>query len=158
MSFSTKRGRRHAIDEKDCGTLELQAKRRLNITKEPLDLWLERGIISLALHRAGLHFRWLYTLRYGAPTVSAVNWEYYYGKNLSLENPEWQAAREMEFSAAVKALRGIKAHKPVINLVVFNINAAAFCNKIDKKTAKKHAELRKIREGLKELAKLWGMK
>ena len=72
MAFSTRRGRppRPRLDDNDNGTPELQFKRALGVTREPIDLCLERNLITPDHHWCSLHLRWLYTLRYGAPAIT----------------------------------------------------------------------------------------
>jgi hypothetical protein len=111
MSFTSRRGRpRKEIikirQEKDFGTAELQEKRSRGLTREPLDVCKERGIVNDDQYAAAMHFRWLYTLRFGAPTVSAIGLESRYGRELASNDENWQAEREREYALAIKALRG----------------------------------------------------
>jgi hypothetical protein len=121
MAFSSKRGRPALNRPKnDTGTKELAARHARGLTLEPLDLCLKRGVISEAQHRAGIHFRWLHTLRFGAPTVSAYDAANLGGKVTGMNNDlAWKAEREREYEEAVVALKHINAYACVSNLCIF---------------------------------------
>ena len=85
----------------DLGTPELIMKRLMGETAEALDLCYERGIISKEQHWCGIHFRWLYTLRYGAPGVRAVDTTHFGGFEPKDDNSEWRAAREQEYLVSI---------------------------------------------------------
>src|SRR5271154_1852352 len=105
LTFPRRRGRpRSAQRGSDSGTPELVMKRLLGETAESLDLCLERGIITRQQHWCGIHLRWLYTLRYGAPGVRAVDPTHLGGTEISLDDPEWRSAREKEYHDAMKKL------------------------------------------------------
>ncbi len=53
----------------DKGTIELQRKRKDNLTIESLDLCLQKNIITPIEHMSGIKLRWIYTLRFGVPTI-----------------------------------------------------------------------------------------
>src|ERR1700752_1949678 len=119
MGFTSRRGRprrKEAMklrEERDLGTLELQAKRLRGLTKEAIDICKEKSIIDEDQYAASLHFRWLYTLRFGVPTISAVNPEFGYGRDLRSNDEKWQAEREKEYGLAVTNLRSCGALKIV---------------------------------------------
>ena len=76
LSFSKKRGRPRVEKEKnDYGTLELRNKRLLELTTEPLDLCFKKQLITIEEHEAGIRLRWLYTLKFGSPDISAYSFE-----------------------------------------------------------------------------------
>lgn len=88
LSFPRRRGRpRTAHKGRDLDTPELAQKRRTGETTETLDLCLERGIITHRQHWSGIHLRWLYTLRYGAPGIRAVDPAHVRGLDLKLDDP-----------------------------------------------------------------------
>lgn len=123
MSFSTRRGRPAKPKlMRDNGTPELQAKHRLGLTGEAIDLCLERQLISREQHWAGLHYRWLYTVRYGAPSLSSHWWrlcnEGHTGTRT--ENGAWRAAREQEYSEARTLLMRHGKYEPVMQVAVYN--------------------------------------
>lgn len=121
MGFSTRRGRpRKTQSLKDTGTPELAAKFHAGLTVEPLDLCLKRGLISKDEHWAGIHFRWLYTLCFGAPGISALDIAYLKGRSLKPENIAWQEAREREYVEAIVFLRESGCKSLVMNVCLFN--------------------------------------
>lgn len=73
MRYRT-RGRPSKVRQsKDLGTKELQEKRKNGQTQEPLDRYYAQGLIGEQQYWAGNHFRWLYTMRYGVPSVKAID-------------------------------------------------------------------------------------
>lgn len=121
MRFSAKRGRpRRTHPTKDCGTPELIRKRQQMITLEPLDICLTKGLITKDDHWAGLHLRWLYTLRFGAPTLSSVDLSQPDGKNITQEDPAWQQARECEYKEALAAMKHSMIRSLVIDICIFH--------------------------------------
>jgi hypothetical protein len=121
MAFSTRRGRpKSARPSTDMGTPELQRKRRAGLTQEAIDLCLEKGLITPSLHWCGLHLRWLYTLRYGAPGISSALHRFYDAPAAKPDDPAWRSAREAEFAEAATMLRHHKRYAPVAQLAIFN--------------------------------------
>ncbi len=123
MAFSTRRGRparAKAAGARDAGTPELQFKRALGVTAEPIDQCLERGIITPDQHWCGLHLRWLYTLRYGAPVVTTCYSDAPLTPVLAQETPEWRMEREREYQQAVHLLQQAGAYECMMRLCVFN--------------------------------------
>lgn len=122
MSFSTRRGRpaKPKIVH-DNGTPELQAKRQAGLTGEAIDLCLERRIITREQHWAGLHYRWLYTVRYGAPSLSSHWWRLTNeGRAPRSDNTDWRSTREQEYAHARTALMQHKTYEPVMQIAVYN--------------------------------------
>lgn len=123
MAFSTRRGRpATARPTHDTGTPELVYKRAHGLTAEPLDTCLQRGFITESQHKSGLHLRWLYTLRYGAPTPSACDLERaQHGlPPARIEDCSWRRAREEEFAEARSLLEAQRLYRPVMALCVYN--------------------------------------
>ncbi len=121
--LATRRGRPKSapLPTHDLGTPELIFKRAHSETSEAIDLCLERGLITPAQHRAGMHFRWLYTLRYGAPGVTAVDLTRINGFALAQEaDPHFRQAREAEFDEAVTILQHARAYAIVMAICVYN--------------------------------------
>jgi len=151
MSFTAKRGRPKTKPIgriSDFGTEQLQAKRRQNITIEPFDLLKQKSLISDEQHWAGLHLRWLYTLKMGAPNISASNLDEFYGRELRAENDDWREQREAEYDFAITALQKSKALKTVTDIAIFGVIKLPLCAN----------DLRNLREGLSLLCKIWGKK
>lgn len=127
MAFSSRRGRPRATSGvPDQGTPELRRKRDLGITAEPIDLCLARGVIDADAHRSGLHLRWLYTLRYGAPSVTT---RYYLDDTASvgIACEQWRSAREEEYLLATQLLKSRRLDQPVLRLTIYN-ELPAFLN------------------------------
>ncbi|MBN8542779.1 MAG: hypothetical protein J0M34_00765 [Alphaproteobacteria bacterium] len=163
MAFTTKRGRpKTERPATDMGTPELQFKRAHGVTDEAIDLCLQKNIISEEQHWCGLHLRWLYTLRYGAPSISSTLRTLYDGATIRPDDPTWRSAREAEFADAVTMLHARACYAPVASLAIFNerprfLNAAyreALLKKSDLRTAILD-EYQRIIEGLTLLQTHW---
>lgn len=127
MAFSSRRGRPRANSAApDTGTPELIRKRALGITAEPIDLCLARGIIDADQHRSGLHLRWLYTLRYGAPSLTT---RYFLedGAASTTTCELWRSAREEEYLLATRLLKSRQLEQAVLRLTIYN-ELPAFLN------------------------------
>ena len=165
--FSTRRGRpASARPTTDYGTPELIFKRAHAHTMEAIDLCRQRRIIDSDQHWCGLHLRWLYTIRYGAPNVSAVDLTRIdgYAMAASEDSPIWRQAREAEFAQAMALLRARHKQELVMQVCVFNerphflrlesLRAAyerpAIARQIER-------ELTQFIAGLDELVRLWKM-
>ncbi|MDG1287019.1 MAG: hypothetical protein P8P30_05570 [Rickettsiales bacterium] len=106
MGFSSRRGRpKQKREDVDKGTAELRKKRRLNLTTEPLDWLREHELISSKQHWCGLHFRWLYTLRYGSTTPQSLDAAREKGILHKQDDESWKREREDEWKDATAHLR-----------------------------------------------------
>ncbi len=159
MYFSNKRGRpRKTTQEKDYGTNELINKKNLNLTMEPLDLCLEKRIITEEQHQAGIHLRWLHSIQFGIPSVT-VNAIYSKSYSTRCEDLEWREAREKEYSLAINILQGLKCKTQVIDLCIYNKTPAFLlvdfknCSLLNKKLL--YFDYSRLIEGLKALEELW---
>lgn len=129
MAFSSRRGRppRPVASSTDYGTPELQLKHALGVTREPIDLCLERKLVTPDQHWCSLHLRWLYTLRYGAPSLTTR----YADKDSQTapeeDNSQWRTLREREYHAAAACLQQSGYYDPVMRVSVFN-ELPAFLN------------------------------
>lgn len=103
----------------DHGTPELALKRALSLTSEALDLCLDRRIITPEQHWCGIHLRWLYTLRFGAPGVRAVDTTHLGGIDIKNDDPKWRSARESEYHEALQWL-GERRARLLLGLTVYN--------------------------------------
>lgn len=116
-----KRGRpRKCNPEIDYGTPELQRKRALNATKEVIDIYLEKGIITADQHWCCVHFRWLHALRYGTGAISSSYSLNQYNTVIREDSPEWRQEREQEYLEALSHLERVKLHNVVLNFSVYN--------------------------------------
>lgn len=158
MGFRSRRGRpRNAMPTTDRGTPELRARSIQGMTKEPLDLCLAQGVIDEDQHWAGIHLRWLYTLRFGTPTVRALDPLHLGGRDLRPEHPEWKAGREEDYRLAMELLRERGACPVVPDLCLYAYRPLCLKGaggRVDN-VAVQH-ELGVIQEGLSVLAKSWG--
>lgn len=146
MGFSSKRGRpRKSVSISDKGTSQLQAKRLNNATVEPFDLLQAKSLISDDQHRAGIHLRWLFTIKNGAPNISAMVYDDYAGRNIRADEEDWRLQREAEYNAAIEALRQNSCLKQVMDAAVYNVI----------KLPIQAENLDKLRDGLRLLCKLW---
>ena len=95
-------------------------KRLLQQTTEALDLYLERDLITPRQHWCGIHFRWLYTLRNGAPGIRAIDPTHIGGMEIKLDDPAWREEREKEYLEAVKILYRHHCALLLINICIHN--------------------------------------
>lgn len=165
MGFSSKRGRPCLNrPEKDMGTRELAAHHKEGHTMEALDICLNRNLISDEAHRAGLHLRWLYSLRFGTPTIRAYDHSNLGGRALRKEHDPWRARREQEYEQAITQLKQINAAIMVSNVAIFNrfprfllpprtVGALAKRTEISQETHRQ--ELAILQEGLALLQQLF---
>lgn len=152
MGFSTKRGRPASnLPKHDHGTKELREKHAQSLTTEPLDLCLQRNLISVEQHNAGIRLRWLYTLRFGAPTISAYQPENPGASCFRQDSEEWLHARYREYEHHIRELTRIQARRLILNVCVFH-QMPRFLKPIHQLTASenllRHHQLEKFREGL----------
>lgn len=159
MKFTTKRGRPKKIQtsDKDYGTPELREKNQSGITAEPLDLAYAKGIIDRDQHWCGIHFRWLYTIRYGLPTVRAVDVSEPQGISLTECDEEWKESREIEYRSAADVLQKTHHLQSIMNFVIYGIRPAFLLPRSNDLKIDRNAEhsLNNIKSGLDELKKLW---
>jgi hypothetical protein len=124
MAFTSRRGRPKkdiSEDKADKGTPELQQKRQISLTTETIDWLLTREIITHDQHWCAVHFRWLYTLRYGSPNVQSFNPAHIRGISHQKIYEEWQIEREAEWQAALQLLEHTHSRSAVMNAAVYNV-------------------------------------
>lgn len=164
MAFTTRRGRPPGAraDAPDFGTPELRFKHAHGLTAEPLDLCLERRLITDTQHWCGLHLRWLYTLRYGAPSLTTRYDRTAPDAPRSGDDPAWRLQREAEYHAATALLRTGLHYEPVLQLCVFNQRPAFLDPSLlarlwdEPRLAARLAEAQaRVSEGLSLLAAHW---
>lgn len=122
MSFSTKRGRpKSKFLSKDLGTIELQQKRAANLTEEPIDICLKKGLITNEELAAALHFRWLYNLIFGsASPQSSSFFKLDSGFIPNSDDPQWRIKKQNEYYLILDHLKSIKSEQVILNICVFN--------------------------------------
>jgi hypothetical protein len=162
MAFTTHRGRpRKEPVVTDFGTPELRLKHALRITAEPIDLYLEKDLITEKQHWCGLHLRWLYTLRYGAPSLT-TRYDVQAPGTPAAEDVAWRSMREREYHEAARLLKVERRYECVMRLCVFNEQPAFLNGRLRERAwaeaslatqlARIHGELR---EGLDLLVTHW---
>ncbi|MFN7038976.1 MAG: hypothetical protein ACK4OM_05375 [Alphaproteobacteria bacterium] len=134
MKFNSKRGRpKTFVQEKDLGTIELQAKRKNNQTIEPLDAILHKKLINELEYEAGCKLRWLYSLKFGIPNISAHNLGYISGKEENIIDLKWLSIKEKQFNQAVSLLISMNAYQIVSNICIF-LKQPSFLNNLHQKS------------------------
>lgn len=129
IRFATKRGRPRQNFESenpknDHGTNEFIIKRSIGATKEPIDLLMEYRFISEYEHRAALHFRWLYTLRYGVQNLTSstfVDIATSHTSRPAAKDSDWRITREEEFRTLATKLRNAKLYDLLCDILIHNV-------------------------------------
>lgn len=107
--------------KKDLGTIELQNKRAQHSTQEPLDFMLEKGNITSEQHKAGIYFRWLYSLIFGSTSLSANDPSDLGGRYPERHTDEkWLTVQKERYYEAMKMLKNIRADKLVMDTCIFS--------------------------------------
>jgi len=120
MAFTSRRGRpKTVVEAVDKGTPELRRRHQKQLTLEPLDWLFLQEVISEKQQWCGLHFRWLYTLRYGAFTPQSLDATQLRGVLRKREYEEWQQEREKEWQQTMGFLREAKLLRPALSLCVY---------------------------------------
>lgn len=158
--FGTRRGRpKKIVSSLDLGTPELIQKRGECLTMEVIDYFYEKGIISQEEHRCSLHFRWLFTLRFGCPTVHALDPSDMGSGALSPRDNEAKAAYEEKYKTAAEHLRKHGLLDTVLRIVIYNVFPISTSSSSSASTArtfnKSSKEIELLREGLRLLNHLW---
>lgn len=152
------RGRPRKTACTETGTPELVMKRALQVTGEAIDLCHERGFITDSQHWCGLHLRWLHTIRFGAPGISAYNllrvdnW-----RESEEDDPRWRSAREMEYQQAIQLLQSIRCLKPVMSVCIYNERPSSLIPARQRPATTQHMqqEISGLQEGLTALTREW---
>ena len=126
---------------------------------EPLDILLHKNIINEKQHWAGMHLRWLHSIRFGIQNITSLK-HYPFSIEIKQDNPEWREEREIEYSQAIYELKKYKLHDIISSMVIFgkipkflliknlmNINiikSLSYANEVDD-----------IKDGLDTLVELW---
>ena len=166
MQFTRGRGRpKENRPTRDLGTPELIYKRAHGLTEEPLDTSLKRQLISDKQHKSGIHFRWLYTLRYGTADPTAICLDLAlrdYGD--IQDDPVWRESREAELAEAIDLLKQYHLFPTIRNLCVHHhmphFLSASLCRRAFEEGDMRLAhmlnrELEHVKEGLELLSKHW---
>lgn len=133
MGFTTQRGRPKTRNcTKDTGTPELIMKRLHHVTSETIDLCLAKHIITPVQHWCAVHLRWLYTLKFGAPSVCVRDLTDAGGRETAYDDPQWRAEREEEYRHALEGLRNICRIEKILDICVHNYRPAFLRNRLVK--------------------------
>ncbi len=136
-------------------TPELLQKHSSGITREAIDVILEKKLITESEHWCAVHFRWLYGLCYGIPSTSAVDLsDYAPGRNCEAEDEIWRENREREMKQAFLVVKSVKAEREIMRIAVHNIPPLCLKARPDY-TLTAGYELDKLRLGLSALEKIW---
>lgn len=148
MGFRTKRGRpkKPGGTLHDYGTVELQRQRAAQATLEPLDQLLAHGHLRPHEHQAGMHFRWLYTLCYGAPLPGSIHAGIRPADALRTDSEHWRAEREAEYRTAALLLHGRGWLRCVQNCCLYH------------ELPPDGAQIARVQRGLQLLSDVWGLK
>ncbi len=144
--------RRGRPKTKPANSNQLLIRKRMLSIIEPLDLCLVHQMISPEAHKAGLHLRWLYTLRFGAPSISSTDLTLEAGTSTKVRNTHWQSEKEREYRAAVQLLDKIRARGVVFNVCIYNKLPRILK---DKSLHQSIREFETLKEGLEELYRYW---
>lgn len=162
MGFSSKRGRPASSSLKVIeGGKQIKSaeskKPRMHITREPIDICQKKGLITSEEHWAAIHFRWLYTIKFGAPGISALEYDKMNAHGPKITDPLWQEMREREYAMAVEKLRKSGALKIVLNIAVFGYLPGFLSHSGSNRRYmnNNYSEITKLREGLDLLVKHW---
>ena len=161
IPFPRKRGRpRKILQSRDNGTPELIAKKLTEETTETIDLCYKRELITAQQHWCAIHLRWLYTLRYGAPTVRALDPTHLGGTEPRANDPEWTALREREFNDAMILLNKHGYARLLTQVCIYNECPAFLKNRgmNARQSALANSFLNNLRAGLDLLAHHWKTK
>lgn len=135
----------------DRGTPELAAKRAIGATLEVIDIGHRHGWLTDNQVKMAIRFRWLYTLRFGVPTVQCTDMARGASSRSPAESdPGWHADRQHEYRKAAEMLESGGLLDSVLRGAVFNDPALLHPGR---------AEIRQLRlqftEGLSALHKWW---
>lgn len=143
--------------KKDKGTKELKEKKLFHLTDEPLDLCLEKKIITEDEHKVGIHLRWLYSIKFGIQNVTTRP-KFIIDDDFSPVRDEmWLTRKNFEYRKAVDGLISAGCLKDVMNLCIFGKSPSFLyqSQRTLRYNRKKFEEYNRIKTGLKTLVRLW---
>lgn len=150
----SRRGRPKNINKSiDFGTKELRKKRSKLETMEPIDVCLRKSLISISQHKSAIKLRWLYTLKFGAPSISAIDHCMGVGRCVSKHIDEkFLQDMQMLYAEGLQILDAYGARRIVMNICVFN-EMPTFLHNPTSEVA--HCELQDLQNGLEALSKIF---
>lgn len=150
MTFSQKRGRPRKNSPKiDYGTKELLRKKDICNNLETLDLLLKYEIIPIEEYDAGMHFRWLYTIIFGSPKITAYNLKKEYKQSAAIKSEEWLAQKHKEYYKCIRIFEQYDCKKMAINFCIFDIKPSFLIN-----ITNRHKKIQKLINYNSEVIKL----
>lgn len=155
MSFRTRKGRPRRADAGCMATPELLEKRRQQQTMDPLDRALSAGWINEQQRDIALRLRWLHTLFFGVPGVTAID--------LREEVPEarhegdevWLAERRQDYNAALKTLNELKIRNEVTHICIYAMAEESDYMQQNLFEHKHHGLRRSLAHGLDSIHDQW---
>lgn len=148
--FRAQRGRPSTLRvAKDHGTPELAFKRAMGVTLEVVDACQQNGWLTDGQVRTALHFRWLYTLRFGAPTVQCTDMTGHARASPIDNDTQWRADRQREYRVSAGLLEARGLLDSVLRGVVFNDPTLLHPKRMEAKLLR-----HRLAEGLAALGKL----
>ena len=131
-------------------------KRLHNLTDEPVDMCLARGLITQSQHWCAVHLRWLYTLKFGAPSVRALDPLHMGGIDTKAESDTWRAQREREYELAIATAQCHCRIDLLLDVCIYSM-PPAFLRKGHTVAGayKNERQLQELRAGLDALCDLW---
>ena len=88
---------------------------------DPLDICLDKGLVDSFEHSAGLRLRWLYSLLFGSPIISAYDPTDQGGAFLPSHNSEnWLISRKKEYFNIVTELKDIGAFGVISDICIYH--------------------------------------
>jgi enamine deaminase RidA (YjgF/YER057c/UK114 family) len=119
MSLAKKRGRPKSPAPVHPATPELLAKTRLNLTMEVVDILRNKDLITKDQHRAGIHLRWLHSLKFGNLSLQSSQIGMV-GRSIRIDNERWRASCELDYHNLVSVLKKAGVYNAVANVCIFN--------------------------------------
>lgn len=121
MGFKQGRGRpRNTRPAVDSGTPELVIRNRLGLTREPLDLCLEHGLLTAEMHQAAMRWRWLYSIKYGVSAPKQVRWMEESTPAALSRDDAWKSQRSLELTRLTNAISREAAYKMFTDAALFS--------------------------------------
>jgi hypothetical protein len=127
-------------------------------TSETLDLCLALGLITTKQHWCGVHLRWLFTLRYGAPNIRAIDPTHTKGMDIKTDDPQWRINREKEYHEALQEITKSGHALLLMNICIYNERPKLLSSNKKEMVSRSNdiEELKlKLQSGLNVLDSLW---
>jgi hypothetical protein len=119
MLLTKKRGRPKSTSNAHPATPELLAKIRLNLTMEAIDILMHKNLITTDQHQAGIHLRWLHSLKFGNLSLQSSQIGVV-GRSIRMDNERWRMSCELDYHNLVSMLKKAGVYNIIANLCIFN--------------------------------------